>query len=135
MSSSSSGDDLPTNNVFDLSSDSMSTPTAEKEAGTTATCREEEDDPAMVLSGVSNYNLNNEGNNGSNNNNTTSEDEWEKKKQQEDQDFTKETEEDEEQEELQIATQEKISSEDIAFIIDTMKKEAQYDGISIKQLF
>jgi Bifunctional DNA primase/polymerase, N-terminal len=45
------------------------------------------------------------------------------------------SESDEQDEELRLAAKVKLTSEDIAFVIDTMKKEAPYDEVSIKQLF
>ena len=38
-------------------------------------------------------------------------------------------------EETRLAIKDKLTSEDIAFVIKTMKKEAPYDMQSIKQLF
>src|SRR5205823_3899212 len=41
----------------------------------------------------------------------------------------------EEDEEFRLAIEEKLTNQDIAFAINTMKKEAPHDGISIRQLF
>jgi hypothetical protein len=41
----------------------------------------------------------------------------------------------EEEEEKQLAAENKLTEEDIDFVINTIKKEAQYDELSIKQLF
>jgi hypothetical protein len=41
----------------------------------------------------------------------------------------------EEQEEQRLAAENKLTAEDIEFVINTIKKEAQYDDLSIRQLF
>ena len=55
-------------------------------------------------------------------------------KEQKKEEKRKETDNDEDKEELDLATRTRLSTEDITFVINTMKKEAQYDEISIKQL-
>jgi hypothetical protein len=43
--------------------------------------------------------------------------------------------EEEEEKEKQLAAENKLTAEDISFVINTSRKEAQYDELSIKQLF
>ena len=49
--------------------------------------------------------------------------------------YNGEQEEEEDEEERHLAAENKLTAEDINFVINTIKKEAQYDELSIKQLF